>query len=221
MLDVGCGNGGVSFLLADAVGASGTVHGVDVNQAAIDAARQQAQASGRQNVSFAVADINNLQGQTYDAVFGRRVLMYQPDASHTIQVLKHLLKPGGIMLFQESDESGSRLNDDALPLRNLVQDWIWETVRREGGNARIGGQLYGLMKRADLNVIDCCSESVLQTAETGSDLAWVVSMMLPRMQSFGIPAHADGLEDRLTAEMQHAGHAFVRDLAYGRCAQKQ
>ena len=220
VLDVGCGNGDTSFLIAEAVGESGKVIGVDRNLGAIDSALERKQISNRRNVSFTVADINELDGGTYDAVFGRRVLMYQPDPLRTIDMLKDVLKPGGIMLFQESDEAGTLLNGNHLPVHNMVQEWIWETVRREGGNTHIGSELYGIMKAVGMRVLDYCSELVLQTVESGSDLAWVVTMMQGRMNALGIHAEPEALEERLQEEMQTSDHIFVRDFVFGMCVQK-
>lgn len=221
VLDVGCGNGDVSFLLADRVGDAGQVDGVDMSRQAIDAALKRKRETGRRNVGFSVGDVGELGGGQYDAIFGRRVLMYQRDALGTVKRLKKSLKPGGVMLFQESDENGSLLNGDDFPLHNAAQDWVWATVRFEGGNTRIGSELYAIMKAAGLSVTDYRAEAVLQTSETGSDLAWVVSVMQERMKAAGVRPEADGLEERLDEEMRNAGHAFVRDLAFGICAKSE
>src|SRR6266851_3545534 len=46
VLDIGCGVGDVSMLLADAVGPSGAVLGIDREQRAIEAARHRAASTG-------------------------------------------------------------------------------------------------------------------------------------------------------------------------------
>ncbi len=221
VLDIGCGNGDCSFLLGEAVGKNGKVEGVDINRASLAAAQERKKMSDAQNISFSCADINALSGRKYDAVFGRRILMYLPDPLLTVENLKKLLEPDGIMLFQESDEAGSLLNGDRFPVHSLAQEWIWETVRREGGDTHIGGSLYKIMKEAKMSVADYCSEAVLQTSETGSDIFWVVSVMKKRMEAAGINARLDSLEERLGEEMRSSSFAFVRDLAFGICAKKQ
>lgn len=220
VLDAGCGNGEISFLLANAVGSNGYVDGVDINEDAIAAAKRKTAESGTSNVSFSVADISRLDAGEYDAIFGRRVLMYQQDPLDTAKNLKRLLNPGGIMLFQESDENGALLNGEELALHNKAQNWIWQTVKYEGGHTHIGSELYGVMKANGMHVVDYCTEAVLQTAESGSDIAWVVSVMQERMQAAGVHPETDKLEKRLHEEIENADRAFVRDLAYGICAQK-
>lgn len=218
--DVGCGNGEVTLLLADSAGNEGQVDGIDISKDAIEAAENTAQKSGKENVKFQVSDISSFETGQYDAIFGRRVLMYQSDPVAIIRRLKRLLKPDGIMLFQESDENGALLNGPDLPLHNQAQDWIWKTVKHEGGHTHIGSELYGMMKSAGMHIVDYCSEAALQTAETGSDLAWVVSVMQERMRAAGLHPETDQLEKRLQEEMDHADRAFVRDLAFGICAKK-
>lgn len=220
VLDIGCGDGMLSLLLSDAVGKDGRVDGADINKDAIAVAEKNRKESGKTNVKFFTADISQLDTGKYDAIFGRRILMYQQNPLDTVKNLKKLLKPGGIMLFQESDESGSLLNGEELTLHNQVQDWIWKTVKYEGGHTHIGSELYGVMKAAGMHIVDYCTEAVLQTAETGSDLAWVTSVMQERMRKAGIHPETDRLEERLQEEMSNADRAFVRDLAYGICVQK-
>ena len=54
VLDVGSGAGDVSLILADMVGASGTVMGIDINAELLETARARADAAGLRNVTFTV-----------------------------------------------------------------------------------------------------------------------------------------------------------------------
>ena len=57
-----------------------------------------------------------------------RVLMYLPDAEKCLQILKSILKPEGILCFQESDAINAGVGADVLSLHQSAIQWIWETV---------------------------------------------------------------------------------------------
>jgi ubiquinone/menaquinone biosynthesis C-methylase UbiE len=60
ILDVGCGAGDVSALLAGLVGPDGAVVGVDMDPAVLELARERTAASGLGNVSFVEANLAGL-----------------------------------------------------------------------------------------------------------------------------------------------------------------
>ena len=80
VLDVGCGAGDVAFLVADLVGSTGGVVGVDRAAEAIQRATMRAQARHLENVKFLEGDPTKMQFDgPFDAVVGRLILMYYPD----------------------------------------------------------------------------------------------------------------------------------------------
>jgi Methylase involved in ubiquinone/menaquinone biosynthesis len=220
VLDVGCGSGDVTLLAAAIVGDDSEVIGFDTNDAALDIARNSAVERHILNAKFIKAEINELPQDIglFDAIVGRRVLMYQPDATHSVKSLLPYLKTNGLVIFQESDSMGSFKNMD-LPLHTQAQTWIWDTVAKEGGNVHIGLNLYSVFKQSGLTIAQVRAEAVLQTPETGSDLAWVVKMMLPRIIQSGTAGqkeiNIDLLEERLNSERQNADTVFVRDMTFG------
>ena len=97
-LDVGCGCGDTSLSLADAVGASGRVLGVDVSAPMLAVAQRRA--AGRGNLSFAEADASraNLPGP-FDLMFSRFGVMFFDDPTAAFTQLRKALKPGGRLAF--------------------------------------------------------------------------------------------------------------------------
>ena len=59
ILDIGCGRGDVSFLIADMVGIEGSVLGLDLDDNALDA-RERASEKMLKNVDFIKSDLNAL-----------------------------------------------------------------------------------------------------------------------------------------------------------------
>src|SRR5512140_3125080 len=107
VLDMGCGAGDVSFLTAELVGPAGEVIGVDRAEAAIGTANARAQAKGLTNVHFVQADFDHLDQlaaeRPFDAVVCRLVLVHQANAYDAIRKLLRLVRPGGVVGFQELD----------------------------------------------------------------------------------------------------------------------
>jgi len=109
VLDVGTGRGDVAFLVADLVGASGTVVGVDRASEAIAVARGRAERASLANVSFVQGDPADVPfAAPYDAVVGRFLLQWQPEPAEMLRLLASRLRPGGVLAFHEIDFVGRR-----------------------------------------------------------------------------------------------------------------
>jgi ubiquinone/menaquinone biosynthesis C-methylase UbiE len=226
VLDVGCGSGDLSVMVSELVGNTGEVVGFDISENALAAARNSIEEKRISRVKFIHADIAKLPDDigTFDAVIGRRVLMYLSNAAQGINSLLPHLAANGRMIFQESDSMASSLCAWSMPLHTKVQAWMWDTVAKEGGDVHIGRQLYSIMKNAKLKILQMRAEAILHTYESGSDLGWAAKMMAPRMISRGVVTEeemdADTLEDRLQLELIESNTPFIRDMAFGVCAEK-
>lgn len=225
ILDVGCGNGEVSFLAQDLLKGTGEIVGIDINEGAIINAQKTAAEKQLNNIQFMKMKLENAAEKlgSFDAVIGRRILMYLPDSFQAISDLTKCLKPNGQMIFQESDAIGVGALTETFPLHTKAQQWVWETVAQEQGNIHIGSEMYSLFTKAGLQVKDVRAEAVLQTAKNGSDLAWLLQVMEKRIIQAGV-ATKDELEsiseEKLTEEMKRAQAVFIRDMNFGICASK-
>ena len=75
VLDIGCGAGDVSMLLAEAVGPSGLVVAIDREARAIETTRSRAEAAGHRNIEAVVATDDDIPvARPFDAALGRNVL---------------------------------------------------------------------------------------------------------------------------------------------------
>jgi len=109
VLDVGSGAGDVAFLLREIVGQEGKVVGTDRAPEAIQRARERAEALGYSNVEFVQGDPVDIDfDEPFDALAGRFVLMYYPSPAGALGRLARHVRPGGIIAFQESDNTGAR-----------------------------------------------------------------------------------------------------------------
>ena len=220
VLDIGCGGGDVSLLVAELTGDSGTVLGIDADQHAITAARARTELHRRSNVSFIHGELSEripLLGE-FDAVVGRRILMYLPDPTEVIRRIAQAVRPGGVFAFQESDSTLVPGRTVSMQLHDRVVDWIWRTVECEGADIHMGFHLPQVMQDAGLIVDHVRAEPIIQGRGTHHPLHLVIRAMLPRMIKHGVASEAEidmeTLERRLVAE-RPAGAVYVSDMAFG------
>ena len=97
VLDIGCGAGGTSLLLAEAVGASGQVTGVDVSQPMLKLARIRARA---RNIQFEEADAAIYPFQPeFDLIFSRFGVMFFVDPAAAFANIRKGAAKGARLAF--------------------------------------------------------------------------------------------------------------------------
>lgn len=224
VLDIGCGAGDVSFDAAALVGLSGTVVGIDSNEAAIASASARTAAAGSAAPRFVVASLDDLPTYLgpFDAITCRRVLMYLPDPPATLSKLVTLLRPGGIVAFHEHDMAEPP-NLLEMPAHARAQDLVRRTIEAEGVDMHMGFGLDGLVRGAGLMPIEIRMEAVVQTPSQPYPLEWLLEVMTGRMLAQGVISNEAELRlDETRAELQaeRAKGTWIADLMFGAIARK-
>jgi ubiquinone/menaquinone biosynthesis C-methylase UbiE len=143
VLDVGCGVGDVSLLLANFLGDSGKIVGIDQDAGALSIARKRADAAGFSTMSFVQGDFRTYDfGHLFDAAVGRYVLMYQANPVIAVQSLMKRLEPGGIIVFQELDMSRIPICWPRIPLFENCFRWGRAANLKAKVHVRMGLDLY-------------------------------------------------------------------------------
>jgi ubiquinone/menaquinone biosynthesis C-methylase UbiE len=151
VLDLGSGMGDVSMLVAGLVGASGEVVGIERDPTSIERAQARVAAAGLRNVSFLNVDVNNIvTDRPFDAVVGRYILMFLPDPVSILRSVSCLVRPGGVLAFQEPSWIPMLALGDRLPLWSCVLRSIHETILRSGANPEMGFALYSIFQEVGL-----------------------------------------------------------------------
>jgi ubiquinone/menaquinone biosynthesis C-methylase UbiE len=103
MLEVGPGTGYYSLDVATALGPSGTLHLLDLQQEMLDHTMRRASEAGLHNLEPRQADARTLpyDDATFDAAFLVAVLGEIPDQDAALRELARVLKPGGRLVVGE------------------------------------------------------------------------------------------------------------------------
>jgi len=103
VIDIGCGVGDVSFLVATLAGPEGSVVGVDPDAEALKCADERRAAQGIANVEFRQSDARSADsGRLFDAAVGRLVLLHMNDPTEALCQIAERVRPGGIVVFHET-----------------------------------------------------------------------------------------------------------------------
>jgi SAM-dependent methyltransferase len=132
-IDLGCGPGYTTRLLAETLGADHTV-GLDVSEAFIAAAGEPAMAG----VSFFRHDVTSTPFPIGPAevMFAHLLLYHLPDPTAALEIWARQLHPGGVLLV---DDIESMHSDH--PVLHRYLEIVNDLVRQAGGNPSIGATL--------------------------------------------------------------------------------
>ena len=151
VLDLGSGMGDVSMLVAQLVGTSGQVVGIERDATSIERAEARVASAGLRNVSFLKTDVDKIViDQPFDAVVGRFILMFLPDPVSVLRSVSRLVCPGGVLAFQEPSWIPMLALGDRLPLWSRVLRSIHETILRSDANPEMGLALYPIFQEVGL-----------------------------------------------------------------------
>src|SRR5262249_55073191 len=143
VLDLGSGVGDVAILVAQLVGSSGEVVGVERDAQAIARARARVAEAGLNNVRFVQFDLNQFAGdQLFDAMVGRFILQFVSDPVSVVRTLSRLVRPGGVVAFHELSYAPCLALSEHLPLSFATVSLVREALRCSGANTEIGPALY-------------------------------------------------------------------------------
>jgi len=146
VLDLGCGVGSNTALLADRVGPQGRVVGLDKSAEMVAAASQRVQAG---NAAFETGDARALpfEAGAFDAVWLERTLVHIEETDRALSECKRVLAAGGTIVIAELDYTGVLIDDPHTP--ELTRRILRQTVD-PAAQPRIGRQLLRRLVEADL-----------------------------------------------------------------------
>jgi SAM-dependent methyltransferase len=209
VLDVGCGTGDVSMLVADMVGSRGAVVAIDRSKDALAIASERALAAGHDNIEFREGSAEALTTRLpFDFGIGRYVLVHQPDPASFIRAIAKNVRPGGVVAFHEPGLYDKR-NQTVPPIAlwSKVFDWIYTALQSVMTNPDAGARMVGHFHEAGLKRTPTlfCEIPIGGGAESPL-IGWIVHTLrslIPQLEKIGVATAQEidihTLEDRLRA----------------------
>lgn len=203
VVDLGCGTGMTTQLLADLVGPTGEVFGVDYSAAQVEQARALLPAK-HSNVRFVEASATDtgLPRETFDVVYCRFLLIHLQDPELALREMHELLKPEGIMAVEDGDltsassEPLSKLEEFSNLFGALGPKW--------GVDYTLGRRLFHMVLNAKFSQVEITfNQPVFSRGENKRLLELSVAEAGPSFVSAGLVSR-EQLGETL-AEMQRLG----------------
>ncbi len=150
VLDVGCGPGIDTIPLAERVGPSGQVVGVDHDPAMIAAADQRAEQAGvGARVTHRRADATALpfDAATFDACRSERLFQHLPNPDQALAEMIRVTKAGGWVVVLDTDRGTASIDSDEIDIERRLGRFFAEHRTHQGYSGR---QLYRRFRRHHL-----------------------------------------------------------------------
>lgn len=191
VLDLGSGMGDVALLAGDIVGPGGRVAGLDRDANGLERARQRTVEQGCSSwVSFQATSFDDFStAEQFDAVVGRFVLLYQPDAAAVLRHMLRFVKPGGIVVFHEMDFSFIHSSFPACEVWDQSVALVAEAFRRAGLLPDFGRRLARTYLDAGLSFPTLLGDTPVGGGRGSYFYPWIANTLVslaPRFANLGL-----------------------------------
>lgn len=177
-LDVGCGGGHVSLLMASMVGAAGRVVGTDTDREILALARRDAEFAKLGNVEF--REVDACEGEwheEYDLVYARFLLSHLSEPEKCLEAMVKACRPKGTVVIEDTDFSGSFCYPTCAAYEKYTELYQ-NVIYRRGGDSNIGPKLPGMLRKAGTLDIEV---NVVQPTHMQGEGKLMASMTMERI----------------------------------------
>lgn len=204
VLDVGCGVGDVTMLVAELVGPSGSVTGIDLSARPLALAERRAKSAGFSWIQFGQAALEEFtEAEPFDAVVGRYVIIHQADPVSFLRAAGRHVSPSGILAFHEMNAARPAPVFPDVPLWRQADQWAKRALRSVSGHMDAGSMLIEYFAAAGLPEPELYCDVPVgggKDSHLYKYLADTIRSLLPVIAGLGISGDAveiDTLETRL------------------------
>jgi len=221
-LEVGCGPGAMSLALAEAVGPTGSVNGIDNSGLMVEEARQRS--ADYAQVQFDTGDAQELRfgDGEFDACYSERVFQHLDAPELALKEMLRVLRPGGRVVVVDTDwETVTIDHPDAATTRKIL-NFVTDDFSPNGW---IGRRLPGLFRDNGLRDVSVMARSLLVSewdpATEPAAIGPPFFVVLPQAQERGVVTKHEA--DRWYAELEKLAREnrfFASLTMFGVCATK-
>ena len=150
VLEVGCGTGAVLSRLQT----SASLHGLDLNAAALNVIRAQGLAPLRKSILLTRGDAHALpySNQSFDIIYCHFLLLWVNDPLQVLIEMKRVTRSSGYVLaLAEPDYTARTDQPDELLVLGRLQN---ESLRLQGADISLGARLADLFFRAGIKIVE-------------------------------------------------------------------
>lgn len=228
VLELGCGPGEVSALLSEIVGPTGSVLAIDRSDEMLSAAKRNIEKAEKQNVRFIRADLNDspdylgaVKHSSFDAIAGRRVLMYLANPERVLAGLLPWIREGGLAVFEEADSTLCPGHVATMPAHKRGVSLLDKMLGKEGVDRSMGFHLPATFSAAGFQFERIWGEAVIDGQGDQYTLGELLQLLQPRLESSEV-ATASEVESLITQieEERDATTVFVSGMRFCARARK-
>ncbi len=193
-LDVGCGGGHVTMLMAGIVGPEGSVIGADTDAEILALARKDAEAAKLTNITFQQLDACAcLWRKEFDVAYARFLLSHLNEPQNCLAAMVEACLPGGTIVIEDTDFAGSFCYPPCAAYERYKKLYQ-ELVERRGGDSNIGPKLPAMLRRAGIQEVEL---NVIQPAHTHGEGKLMAPLTMSRISDALI---GEGLATEIEAQ---------------------
>ena len=213
VLDVACGDGFYSRLLAERLGPDGCVVGLDVNRPYLELAHDQGTSWDR--VTFVQGNLKDFPAnEEFDLVWCAQSLYSLPQPSTALHQMARLVRPGGVLAVLENDTLHQLLLPWPVSLELAIRTAEYAALTREVPHAEkyyVARQLKGLLAEAGVEPAGVVTQCMDRQLPLSSSLECFLQANLRRLKDRVMPLLNPDLRGEVEALISAESSRFLLD----------
>ncbi|WP_395339590.1 methyltransferase domain-containing protein [Ningiella sp. W23] len=223
VMELGCGKGDVTQIIAELVGPTGCICATDYNKNMLTETKQAMTSKGFNGLSVACINLNGDIETLYerklglfDAIVCRRVLMYLTSPSQSMRKLSALLTDRGVFIAEEADLNMVPASVVPFPARNKANEYIKSMLLAEKASITMGFDLPNVFDVAGYSVEGIRAHAVIEGQGLQFDLEQMLPLLSTRLQNLSIANNQEieNLVNELTVEKKRTDAVYISGMSF-------